>query len=60
MESGQTVVLGGVIDSQDSQTNEGVPGLVRVPILKYLFGQEKINQADRELLIFITPTMITQ
>jgi len=60
VESGQTVVLGGVIDSQDSQTNEGVPGLVRVPILKYLFGQEKINQADRELLIFITPTLITQ
>lgn len=60
VESGQTVVLGGVIDSQDSQTNEGVPGLVRVPILKYLFGQENINQADRELLIFITPTLITQ
>ncbi|QWK13665.1 MAG: pilus assembly protein [Aquificota bacterium] len=60
VESGQTAVLGGIIDSQDSQTNEGLPGLVRVPILKYLFGQEKINIADRELLIFITPTLLTQ
>jgi type IV pilus assembly protein PilQ len=60
VESGQTAVLGGIIDSQDSQTNEGLPGLVRVPILKYLFGQEKINIVDRELLIFITPTLLTQ
>ncbi len=60
VESGQTAVLGGIIDSQDSQTNEGLPGLIRVPILKYLFGQERINTADRELLIFITPTLLTQ
>ncbi|MFN4320153.1 MAG: pilus assembly protein [Aquificaceae bacterium] len=60
VESGQTVVLGGVIDSQDTQTNEGIPGIIRVPLLKYLFGQERINQSDRELLIFITPTLVTQ
>lgn len=60
VENGQTVVIGGIIDNQDNRTTEGVPGLIRVPLLKYLFGQERINLQDGELLIFITPTIITQ
>ncbi|MFN3599513.1 MAG: pilus assembly protein, partial [Aquificaceae bacterium] len=59
-ENGQTLVLGGIIDSQESKTDEGVPGLIRIPLLKYLFGQERVQQNDRELLIFITPTLLTQ
>ncbi|MEN3034346.1 MAG: pilus assembly protein [Aquificaceae bacterium] len=60
VENGQTVVLGGVIDNQDNTTVEGVPGLVRVPLLKYLLGQERFQNINTELLIFITPTIITQ
>ncbi|QID32493.1 pilus assembly protein [Pampinifervens florentissimum] len=60
VENGQTVVLGGIIDNQDGVTNEGVPGVVRVPLLKYLFGQERVRKFDTELLIFITPTVISQ
>ncbi len=60
VENGQILVLGGIIDSQESKTDEGIPGLIRVPLLKYLFGQERLQQSDRELLIFITPTLISQ
>ncbi|MFN7065367.1 MAG: pilus assembly protein [Aquificaceae bacterium] len=60
VENGQILVLGGVIDTQESKTDEGVPYLIRVPLLKYLFGQERVRQSDKELLIFITPTLITQ
>ncbi|RMH07005.1 MAG: pilus assembly protein, partial [Aquificota bacterium] len=60
VENGQTVVIGGIIDTQDSNTTEGIPKLIRVPLLKYLFGQERISTQDSELLIFITPTVITQ
>jgi len=60
VENGQTVVLGGIIDNQEGMTDEGVPGLVRIPILKYLFGQERVRKFDTELLIFITPTVISQ
>ena len=60
VENGQTVVLGGIIDNQDGVTNEGVPGVVRVPLLKYLLGQERVRKFDTELLIFITPTVISQ
>jgi type IV pilus assembly protein PilQ len=60
VEDGQTIVIGGVIDDQNNTTNEGVPGLVRVPLLKYLFGQERVNTRNSELLIFITPLLVRQ
>jgi type IV pilus assembly protein PilQ len=60
VEDGQTIVIGGVIDDQSNTTNEGIPGLVRVPLLKYLFGQERVNTRNSELLIFITPLLVRQ
>ena len=60
VEDGQTVVIGGIIDDQSNLTNEGIPGLVRVPLLKYLFGQERLSKQNSELLIFITPLLVRQ
>jgi type IV pilus assembly protein PilQ len=60
VEDGQTIVIGGVIDDQSNTTNEGIPRLVRVPLLKYLFGQERVNTRNSELLIFITPLLVKQ
>jgi type IV pilus assembly protein PilQ len=60
VEDGQTIVIGGVIDDQSNTTNEGIPGLVRVPLLKYLFGQERVSTRNSELLIFITPLLVKQ
>ncbi|WP_448587299.1 pilus assembly protein [Thermocrinis sp.] len=60
VEDGQTIVIGGIIDDQSNITNEGIPGLVRVPLLKYLFGQERLDTRNSELLIFITPSLIRQ
>lgn len=60
VEDGQTIVIGGVIDDQRNITNEGIPGLVRVPLLKYLFGQERADTRKSELLIFITPLLVRQ
>ena len=60
VQSGDTVVIGGIIDSLDRDTREGVARLVRVPVLKWLFGQKIRELQDIELLIFITPTLITE
>ena len=60
VEDGQTIVIGGIIDEQNNTTNEGIPRLVRVPLLKYLFGQERVNTRNSELLIFITPLLVRQ
>jgi len=60
VEDGQTIVIGGVIDDQSNITNEGIPRLVRVPLLKYLLGQERVSTRNSELLIFITPLLVRQ
>jgi type IV pilus assembly protein PilQ len=60
VEDGQTIVIGGIIDEQSTTSNEGIPGLVRVPLLKYLFGRETADTRKRELLIFITPLLVRQ
>jgi len=60
VEDGQTIVIGGIIDDQSNISSEGIPGLVRVPLLKYLFGQERLSKQNTELLIFITPTLVRQ
>ncbi len=60
VEDGQTIVIGGVIDEQNNISNEGIPRLVRVPLLKYLFGQERVSARNSELLIFITPLIVRQ
>jgi type IV pilus assembly protein PilQ len=57
---GDTLVIGGIIDNQESKTNEGIPGLVRVPILKWVFGQERLQNTQSELLIFLTPVLIRE
>jgi type IV pilus assembly protein PilQ len=60
VEDGQTIVIGGIIDDQSTTRNDGIPGLVRVPLLKYLFGQESADTRKSELLIFITPLLVRQ
>ncbi len=57
---GDTLVIGGVLEKQNNKTNEGVPKLVRVPLLKWLLGQEKFEETDKELLIFLTPIVLRE
>lgn len=59
IKDGQTVVIGGLIDSKDNRTNYRVPLLSRVPILGYLF-KSKTNSLDKKnLYIFLTPRIQT-
>ena len=55
----QTVVLGGLIREDKSRTNAGIPGLRRMPILGPLFGSEGVTKTRTELLVLITPHIIT-
>ena len=54
----QTLVLGGLIQTQRTMVRIGMPLLNRIPILGYLFGsvEEKIEKT--ELLLLITPRVI--
>jgi general secretion pathway protein D len=55
----QTVVLGGLIRDDKSRSNAGIPGLRRMPILGPLFGSESVSKTRTELLVLITPHIIT-
>ncbi len=56
--SGQTVVLGGLIQDNDTRNKEKVPLLGDIPILGELFGSTNNTTARTELLVFITPRVV--
>jgi type IV pilus assembly protein PilQ len=55
---GDTVIIGGIRKSREDTGQSGIPGLMKIPVLGWLFKTEsKENQLD-ELLIFITPRIV--
>jgi len=59
MRNNQTVVLGGIYESSREQGEERVPFVSRVPLLGLLFKQSSTREKRRELLIFVTPRIIS-
>ncbi len=55
---GDVVVIGGVLTETNRNQKEGVPGLMRLPILGWLFREERLSKTDSELLIFIRPEVV--
>jgi type IV pilus assembly protein PilQ len=55
---GQTTVIGGIYVSNSTVANDKTPGLGNVPLLKWLFKRERVDESNTELLIFITPRII--
>ena len=56
--SGDTIVLGGLIQDINADGNIGVPGLRNIPVLGSLFGTTTKTSERTELLVLITPTAI--
>src|SRR6185369_18028133 len=58
--SGETVVMGGVIERQRSTYVESVPVLGNLPIVGVLFRRRTEQDIPRYLLIFVTATIVTE
>ena len=58
VESGQTVVIGGVYEFKSRDDIKKVPFLGDVPVLGNLFRNKGKNQEKAELLIFVTPKIL--
>jgi MSHA type pilus biogenesis protein MshL len=57
--SGQTVILGGLIQDDNNNARDGIPGLSRPEGIGAVFGQhERINK-QTELVIFLRPTVVS-
>jgi type IV pilus assembly protein PilQ len=59
VENGGTVVIGGIFLLEETDGETKVPVLGDVPLLGNLFKTKTRNSSKRELLVFITPKMIT-
>jgi type IV pilus assembly protein PilQ len=55
---GGTVVIGGVIQTQNSIQIDQVPLLGNIPYLGNLFKHTQVNTSNQELIFFITPRII--
>ncbi|MBL4572342.1 MAG: type II and III secretion system protein, partial [Gammaproteobacteria bacterium] len=60
VESGQIAILGGLMQDTVENSNTGLPGLNRLPIIGNMFSQKDDNVVKTELIIFIRPVVIKQ
>ena len=56
--NGQTLVLGGIFQSEEVTGDEKVPVLGDLPLVGHLFKKQMRSKEKREILIFITPKII--
>ncbi len=56
---GQTIVLGGIYETNKESGEQGLPFIHRLPLLGLLFKQQNTRENKRELLIFVTPNIMT-
>jgi general secretion pathway protein D len=56
---GQTIVIGGLIEESKNVIKSGVPLLSKIPILGALFGYQEYIYKKTELVILLTPHIIT-
>ena len=56
---GQTIIIAGLIEETEQRQRVGLPCLGNLPGLQYLFGHRQEKTDKRELVILITPTVLT-
>ena len=55
---GQSIMLSGFKENTENLNANGIPGLMRIPIIGYLFRSEAGDETNTENVLFITPTVI--
>jgi type IV pilus assembly protein PilQ len=55
---GDTVVIGGIMATQEDKAVSGWPWLQKIPVLGWLFKTENTDTHKKQLLIFVTPKIL--
>jgi len=58
VESGSTIVIGGLIDDDIQESTQSIPILGDIPILGQLFRSQATTKTKRNLMVFIRPTIV--
>lgn len=59
VKDGQTFVIGGLTKEKDTEDNYGVPFLMDIPIIGALFRRTVVSKEKHDLLVFVTPHLLT-
>jgi type IV pilus assembly protein PilQ len=58
--NGETVVIGGLINTEDDKNLRKIPYLGDIPLLGHIFRKQDDQTKDKELIIFITPHLVKE
>jgi type II secretory pathway component GspD/PulD (secretin) len=58
LQDGEVNLVGGILEDTETNSLSGYPMLTKIPILKYLFGQEDKQRRENEIVFAITPHII--
>lgn len=58
VQTGETVMLAGLITDGTTRGSTGLPGLSRIPVVGALFGQQRTRTERTEVVILLTPTIV--
>jgi len=56
---GQTIIIGGLIQDEKADTTSRVPFLGRIPLLGALFRSTSVESRSNELVVFLTPRIMS-
>lgn len=59
VQDGHTLVIGGLISEQTTHSRSGIPLLKDIPLLGWLFGSTTVQKSKTELLVMVTPRVIS-
>jgi len=58
IQSGDTIMLAGLITDSGTDGHSGIPGLSRIPVVGALFGSKTRNSRRSEVIVLLTPTIV--
>lgn len=59
LQSGTTMVLSGLLSRESSRTEDGLPGLRKIPLLGSLFKSNSVIEKDMDVVVLLTPRLVT-
>ncbi|MDX1635438.1 MAG: pilus assembly protein N-terminal domain-containing protein [Marinobacter sp.] len=59
MASGETFIISGLVSRNTFNNSDRLPGLGNIPILGALFRSDRVSSEDRELIMVVTPRLVT-
>ena len=58
LREGEMNILGGILETQETTSMSGIPGLSQIPVLKHFFSSTRTEVSENEVLIVMTPHIV--